>query len=85
MNKKDKIPMPKAVTKSELVSMYLKNKMSEATIKKAVNTIIEAKVKENNKCEYSIGMHTVPPDILEEFIAIYGLPVGYYSDDENCN
>lgn len=85
MNKKDKIPMPKAVTKSELVSMYLKNKMSEATIKKAVNTIIEAKVKENNKCEYSIGMHNVPPDILEEFIAIYGLPVGYYSDDENCN
>ncbi len=85
MNKRDKIPMPKALTKSELVRMYLKNKMSEATIKKAVNTIIEAKVKENSKCEYSIGMHTVPPDILEEFIAIYGLPVGYYCDDDNCN
>jgi hypothetical protein len=82
MNKQDKKLMPKAVTKSELVSMYLKNKMSEATIKKAVNTIIEAKVKENKKCEYSIGMHTVPPDILEEFIAIYGLPVGYYLDDD---
>jgi len=82
MNKKDKKLMPKAVTKSELVTIYLKNKMSETTIKKAVNTIIEAKVKDNEKCEYSIGMHTVPPDILEEFIAIYGLPVSYYLDDD---
>lgn len=82
MNKKDKKPMPRAVTKSELVVMYLKNKMSEATIKRGVNTIIEAKIKEVQKCGYSIGMHTVPPDILEEFIAIYGLPVGYYIDDD---
>ena len=83
MNKRDKKLMPNAVTKSELVSMYLKNKMSEATIKKAVNTIIEAKIKEIEKCEYTIGMHTVPPDILEEFVAIYGLPVGYYLEDDN--
>ncbi|WP_136669377.1 hypothetical protein [Flavobacterium sp. H122] len=83
MNKKDKKPMPKAVTKSELVVMYLKNKMSESTIKRGVNTIIEAKIKEVQKCGYSIGMHSVPPDILEEFIAIYGLPVGYYLEDDD--
>lgn len=83
MNKRDKKPMPNAVTKSELVVMYLKNKMSEATIKKGVNTIIEAKIKEVPKCGYSIGMHSVPPDILEEFIAIYGLPVGYYLEDDD--
>ncbi|MBP4139184.1 hypothetical protein [Flavobacterium geliluteum] len=82
MNKKGKKLLPNAVTKSELVSMYLKNKMSEATIKKAVNTIIEAKIKELEKCEYTIGMHTVPPDILEEFVAIYGLPVGFYIEDD---
>lgn len=81
MSQLPKKPMPNAVSKSQLVEMYLKNKMSEATIKKAVNTIIEAKIKEVQKCEYSIGMHTVPPDILEEFIAIYGLPVGYYDPE----
>lgn len=83
MNKRERKLMPNAVTKSELVSMYLKNKMSEATIKKAVNTIIEAKIKEIEKCEYKIGMHNVPPDILEEFITIYGLPVGYYLEDDD--
>lgn len=83
MNKREKKPMPNAVTKLELVRMYLKNKMSEATIKKAVNTIIEAKIKEIGKCEYSKKMHTVPPDILTEFVAIYGLPVGYCLEEED--
>lgn len=83
MSNQVKKPMPSAVTKSELVTMYLKNKMSEATIKKGVNTIIEAKIKEIEKCGYKIGMHSVPPDILEEFIAIYGLPTGYYSEADD--
>ena len=74
MNPTLKKPLPYSATKSELVSMYL-DQFSERKIRAHINEILKEK---------SISKQTkiIPHLEFMEFVATYGLPKGYYWEEE---
>ncbi|NHM07636.1 hypothetical protein G4D82_10415 [Flavobacterium sp. CYK-4] len=75
MNKNNKKPLPYSVTKSELIQMYC-DQFSEAKIRKQINEILKEK-------NISKDTKMIPHLEFMEFVETYGLPKGYYYDDDN--
>ncbi len=75
MNPPVRKPLPYAVTKKELVEMYI-NQKPEARILKQINEILLEKgfAKEIKQIEHNEFM---------EYVATYGTPKGYYIEDNN--
>lgn len=73
MENRIKKPLPHAVTKSQLMQMY-SDQFSASTIRRHINEILK---------EQNISKHIkiVPHLSFKEFVATYGIPKGYYSDD----
>lgn len=74
MNKKNKKPLPHSATKTELIAMYC-NQFSEAKIRKQINEILKEK-------NISKDIKMIPHLEFMEFVETYGLPKGYYLDDD---
>ena len=75
MNKNNKKPLPHSVTKAVLVEMYC-NQFSDAKIRKQINEIL-------NEKNISKDTKIIPHLEFMEFVETYGLPKGYYIDDED--
>jgi hypothetical protein len=74
MNKKNKKPLPHSATKTELIAMYC-NQFSEAKIRNQINEILKEK-------NISKDIKMIPHLEFMEFVETYGLPKGYYLDDD---
>ena len=75
MNKNNKKPLPHSVTKAVLVEMYC-NQFSDTKIRKQINEIL-------NEKNISKDTKIIPHLEFMEFVETYGLPKGYYIDDED--
>ena len=75
MDKKVKKPLPHSVTKSELIEMYC-NQFSEAKIRSQINEILKEK-------NISKDTKIIPHLEFIEFVETYGLPKGYYLEDDD--
>lgn len=76
MNIDDLKPLPYAVTKLQLVNMYL-DQMTESQIRKNINTIILENRKQNQNYNTLQGQKVWHGE-FKEFIETYGLPKGYF-------
>ena len=74
MSKKNKKPLPHSVTKAELIAMYC-NQFSETKIRNQINEILKEK-------NISKDTKIIPHLEFIEFVETYGLPKGYYFDDD---
>ena len=75
MNKREKKPLPHSATKSELVEMYC-DQFSEAKIRNQINEILKEK-------NISKDTKIIPHLEFIEFVETYGLPKGYYLEDDD--
>ncbi|WP_395074577.1 hypothetical protein [Flavobacterium sp.] len=75
MNKRVKKPLPHSATKSELVEMYC-DQFSEAKIRNQINEILKEK-------NISKDTKIIPHLEFIEFVETYGLPKGYYLEDDD--
>ena len=74
MSKREKKPLPHSATKSELVEMYC-DQFSEAKIRNQINEILKEK-------NISKDTKIIPHLEFIEFVETYGLPKGYYLEDD---
>jgi hypothetical protein len=74
MSKKNKKPLPHSVTKSQLIEMYC-NQFSETKIRNQINEILKEK-------KISKDVKMIPHLEFVEFVETYGLPRGYYYEDD---
>ena len=75
MNKRVKKPLPHSATKSELVAMYC-DQFSESKIRNQINEILKEK-------NISKDTKIIPHLEFIEFVETYGLPKGYYLEDDD--
>ena len=75
MSKREKKPLPHSATKSELVEMYC-DQFSEAKIRNQINEILKEK-------NISKDTKIIPHLEFIEFVETYGLPKGYYLEDDD--
>ena len=75
MSKNIKKPLPHSVTKSELIEMYC-NQFSESKIRSQINEILKEK-------NISKDTKIIPHLEFIEFVETYGLPNGYYLEDDD--
>lgn len=75
MNKREKKPLPHSATKSELVEMYC-DQFSEVKIRNQINEILKEK-------NISKDTKIIPHLEFIEFVETYGLPKGYYLEDDD--
>ncbi len=75
MSKKNKKTLPHSVTKSELIEMYC-NQFSETKIRNQINEILKEK-------NISKDTKIIPHLEFMEFVETYGLPRGYYYENDD--
>ena len=77
MSTSEKKPLPNSVTKTQLFQMY-GDQFSEKRIRSFINEIL----KESN---YSKNIKIIPANEFKEFVETYGVPKGYYFEQDNRN
>lgn len=75
--------LPQGVSKTELVNMYKRNSLSRRATIRGINLIIVANRLNKPHWEHYTedklkAIQVILPNELREFVAIYGLPEGYY-------
>lgn len=83
IEKKPKLPLPYATTKSQLVAMYQASGLPKKLILEAIQDIMIENRKDNKRLSVSSKTaKCVMHKELLQFVEEYGLPEGFYSDDE---